>query len=63
MLAIPSYSYISPEDYLKGYVLVSQTRKNVECFRRNAEGHWVLYPALLNLGMKIENSNSQSLTL
>ena len=36
------------EDYrhlesLQEYVLVSQTRKRVECFRRNAEGRWVLY--------------------
>jgi Uma2 family endonuclease len=29
---------------LQEYVLVSQTRKHVECFRRNAEGQWVLYP-------------------
>lgn len=29
---------------LQEYVLVSQTRKNVECFRRNSEGQWVLYP-------------------
>jgi Uma2 family endonuclease len=29
---------------LQEYVLVSQTRKQVECFRRNAEGQWVLYP-------------------
>jgi Uma2 family endonuclease len=29
---------------LQEYVLVSQTRKRVECFRRNAEGQWVLYP-------------------
>ncbi len=36
------------EDYrhlesLQDYVLVSQTRKRVECFRRNTEGQWVLY--------------------
>jgi len=36
------------EDYrhlesLQEYVLVSQTRKRVECFRRNTEGQWVLY--------------------
>jgi Uma2 family endonuclease len=30
-------------DTLQEYVLVSQTRKRVECFRRNAEGLWVLY--------------------
>jgi Uma2 family endonuclease len=29
---------------LQEYVLVSQTRKRVECFRRNVEGQWVLYP-------------------
>jgi Uma2 family endonuclease len=29
---------------LQEYVLVSQTRKRVECFRKNAEGQWVLYP-------------------
>jgi Uma2 family endonuclease len=29
---------------LQEYVLVSQTRKRVECFRRNMEGQWVLYP-------------------
>lgn len=30
-------------DSLQEYVLVSQTRKRVDCFRRNAEGQWVLY--------------------
>lgn len=29
---------------LQEYVLVSQTRMSVECFRRNSEGQWVLYP-------------------
>ncbi|MBG1268430.1 Uma2 family endonuclease [Nostoc sp. WHI] len=29
---------------LQEYVLVSQTRMNLECFRRNPEGQWVLYP-------------------
>jgi Uma2 family endonuclease len=29
---------------LQEYVLVSQTRKRVECFRKNTEGRWVLYP-------------------
>ena len=28
---------------LQEYVLISQKRKRVECFRRNAEGLWVLY--------------------
>jgi len=31
-------------DALQEYVLISQTRKRVEVFRRNAEGQWVLYP-------------------
>jgi Uma2 family endonuclease len=29
---------------LQEYVLISQDRMSVECFRRNDEGHWVLYP-------------------
>ena len=29
---------------LQEYVLVNQERVSVECFRRNAEGLWVLYP-------------------
>jgi Uma2 family endonuclease len=29
---------------LQEYVLVSQTRMRVECFRKNTEGQWVLYP-------------------
>ncbi|HEY9874367.1 MAG TPA: Uma2 family endonuclease [Candidatus Obscuribacterales bacterium] len=29
---------------LQEYVLVSQNRMGVECFRRNAEGLWVLHP-------------------
>jgi Uma2 family endonuclease len=29
---------------LQEYVLVSQTCRRVECFRRNTEGQWVLYP-------------------
>ena len=28
---------------LSEYVLISQTRFRVDCFRRNAEGQWVLY--------------------
>ena len=28
---------------LQEYVLISQKRQRVECFRRNAEGLWVLY--------------------
>ncbi|MDZ8085677.1 MAG: Uma2 family endonuclease [Nostoc sp. DedQUE12b] len=29
---------------LQEYVLISPDRMSVECFRRNDEGHWVLYP-------------------
>jgi Uma2 family endonuclease len=29
---------------LQEYILVSQTRLRVECFRKNAEGQLVLYP-------------------
>jgi len=29
---------------LQEYVLISQEKMTVECFRRNAEGRWVLYP-------------------
>ncbi|MEG4197078.1 Uma2 family endonuclease [Microcoleus sp. Pol12A5] len=29
---------------LQEYVLINQERVSVECFRRNAEGFWVLYP-------------------
>ncbi len=29
---------------LQEYVLISQKRMRVECFRLNAEGRWVLYP-------------------
>ncbi|MBN3874028.1 Uma2 family endonuclease [Nostoc sp. JL33] len=29
---------------LQEYVLISPDRMSVECFRRNEEGHWVLYP-------------------
>ncbi|MEA5500164.1 Uma2 family endonuclease [Limnoraphis robusta Tam1] len=29
---------------LEEYVLISQDQINVECFRRNEEGRWVLYP-------------------
>ncbi len=31
-------------DSLQEYVLISQTRQQVEVFRRNAEGLWVLHP-------------------
>jgi Uma2 family endonuclease len=29
---------------LQEYVLISQDKVRVECYRRNAEGRWVLYP-------------------
>ncbi|WP_293337336.1 Uma2 family endonuclease [Microcoleus sp. CAWBG58] len=31
-------------EILQEYVLINQERVSVECFRRNAEGLWVLYP-------------------
>ena len=31
-------------DSLEEYVLISQTRQQVEVFRRSAEGLWVLHP-------------------
>ncbi|MBW4576152.1 MAG: Uma2 family endonuclease [Aphanothece sp. CMT-3BRIN-NPC111] len=31
-------------DTLQEYVLINQERVSVECFRRNEEGRWVLYP-------------------
>ena len=30
-------------DTLQEYVLVDQKRQQIECFRRNCEGQWVLY--------------------
>ncbi|MBD2292475.1 Uma2 family endonuclease [Anabaena sphaerica FACHB-251] len=30
-------------DTLQEYVLVSQNRQRIDCFRRNSEGRWVLY--------------------
>ncbi|MBW4684933.1 MAG: Uma2 family endonuclease [Komarekiella atlantica HA4396-MV6] len=29
---------------LQEYVIISPDRMSMECFRRNEEGHWVLYP-------------------
>ncbi|NJK76833.1 MAG: Uma2 family endonuclease [Oscillatoriales cyanobacterium RU_3_3] len=49
---------------LEEYVLINQQRVSVECFRRNAEGLWVLYPytqgqevqlASVNLSCPIED--------
>ena len=31
-------------DSLQEYVLISQTKMQVDCFRRNDRGQWVLYP-------------------
>lgn len=31
-------------DTLQEYVLINQERLNIECFRRNMEGRWELYP-------------------
>ncbi len=31
-------------DSLQDYILISQSRINIECFRRNIENQWVLHP-------------------
>jgi Uma2 family endonuclease len=31
-------------DSLQEYLLISQNRMNIECFRRNTENQWVLHP-------------------
>ena len=31
-------------DSLQEYILISQSRMNIECFRRNVERQWVLHP-------------------
>lgn len=55
---------------LQEYVLVSQTRPQVEVFRRNAEGLWVLHPfsegdriSLTSVGWEGAMAPSQSLTI
>jgi Uma2 family endonuclease len=42
---------------LQEYVLISQSRRRVECFRRNAEGQWVLFTYRLNQQLHLESIN------
>ncbi|MEH2006459.1 Uma2 family endonuclease [Nostoc sp.] len=39
------------------YVLISQTRQRVDCFRRNAEGRWVLYSYKENQELQLISLN------
>ncbi len=48
---------------LQEYVLISQTRQRVDCFRRNSEGRWVLYSYRVNQDLELISVNfSCSLT-
>lgn len=38
------FEYYRQLDSLREYVLVDPDRFSVDCFRRDASGHWVLYP-------------------
>lgn len=50
-------------DTLQEYVLVSQNRQRIDCFRRNAEGRWVLYSYRVNQQLELNSVNfSCSLT-
>ena len=42
---------------LQEYVLISQSRRRVECFRRNAEGQWVLFTYRLNQQLHLDSIN------
>ncbi len=42
---------------LQEYVLISQTRQRVDCFRRNAEGRWVLYSYKENQELQLVSLN------
>ncbi len=42
---------------LQEYVLVSQTRQRVDCFRRNSEGRWVLYSYRENQELQLTSVN------
>ncbi len=50
-------------DTLQEYVLVSQNRQRIDCFRRNSEGRWVLYSYRGNQQLELTSVNfSCSLT-
>ncbi len=42
---------------LQEYVLVSLEARRIEIFRRDASGHWVLYPFALNEGLELASLN------
>jgi Uma2 family endonuclease len=42
---------------LKEYVLISQNRQRVDCFRRNLEGRWVLYSYRENQELQLTSVN------
>ena len=42
---------------LQEYVLISQSRRRVECFRRNPQGQWVLFTYGLNQQFHLESIN------
>ncbi|BAZ68458.1 MAG: Uma2 family endonuclease [Pelatocladus maniniholoensis HA4357-MV3] len=42
---------------LQEYVLISQTRQRVDCFRRNSEGRWVLYSYRENQDLELTSVN------
>ncbi|HLO84118.1 MAG TPA: Uma2 family endonuclease [Nostocaceae cyanobacterium] len=44
-------------DTLQEYVLVSQTRQRVDCFRRNSQGQWVLYSYRENQELQLTSVN------
>ena len=48
---------------LQEYILVAQDRVNVEVFRKNDEGHWVLYEADVEKGMVELDSVSCAVSL
>jgi Uma2 family endonuclease len=44
---------------LQEYVLISQKRQRLECFRRNSEGLWVLYTYKAGEKIHLESINFQ----
>ncbi|MDY6804755.1 MAG: Uma2 family endonuclease, partial [Cyanobacteriota bacterium] len=42
---------------LQEYVLISQSRQRVECFRRNVKGQWVLFTYRSNQQLHLESIN------
>ncbi len=44
-------------DTLQEYVLISQNRQRIDCFRRNAKGRWELYSYRLNQELQLTTLN------